>query len=352
MIPKEKRFHASCANLGKEELQELESGSESWYCSNCKAECSLCSSLVLNCHKVVQCDKCDIWVHNECSFLSDSQYETMQNTNCTWICPKSENRFNPLGNSDKTKSSTSKSKFIGGLKFFSININRIRGKKLELLAFHVLHEPQIVAIQETKIDISISSSELFQETFPYSVYRKDRTLDGGGVMLLIHKDIPHMPITELEKKSKSVWVKVFANKTAHFVASWYRPPHSGENLTPLEDLQKCDTLFREQLNKIRDKHKGNKPPSVHVLGYFNFGDIVWSDRQNKCGSQLSRTEGQILVDIINDQGFDQLVHFPTRERNLIITSLPNQFVDIHSPDCLSDHDIVSGTLKIVIPPPH
>ena len=59
------------------------------------------------------------------------------------------------------------------------------------------------------------------------------------------------------------------------------------------------------------------------------------------------------VDIINDHGFDQLVHFPTRERNtldLIITFLPNQFVDIHSPDCLSDHDIVSGTLKIVIPP--
>ena len=84
----EKRFHASCANLGKEELLELESGSESWYCSNCKAECSLCSGLVLNCHKAVQCDKCDMWVHNDCSFLSDSQYETMQNTNCTWICPK------------------------------------------------------------------------------------------------------------------------------------------------------------------------------------------------------------------------------------------------------------------------
>ena len=67
-------------------------------------------------------------------------------------------------------------------------------------------------------------------------------------------------MTELENKSESVWVKVFANKTAHFVASWYRPPHSDENLTPLEDLQKFDTLFREQLNKIRDKHKGNKPP--------------------------------------------------------------------------------------------
>ena len=47
------------------------------------------------------------------------------------------------------------------------------------------------------------------------------------------------------------------------------------------------------------------------------------------------------------------MHFPTRERNtldLIITSLPGQFVDIHSPDRLSDHVIVSGALKVVIPP--
>ena len=48
------------------------------------------------------------------------------------------------------------------------------------------------------------------------------------------------------------------------------------------------------------------------------------------------------------------MHFPTRETNtldLIIISLPGQFVDIHSPDRLSEHDIVSGTLKVVIPPP-
>ena len=42
-------------------------------------------------------------------------------------------------------------------------------------------------IQETKIDSSISTSELFSESCPYCVYRKDRTLNGGGVMLLIHK---------------------------------------------------------------------------------------------------------------------------------------------------------------------
>ena len=60
------------------------------------------------------------------------------------------------------------------------------GKKLDLLAFLDFHQPQIVAIQETKIDSSISTSELFPESCPYNVYRKDQTLDGGAIMLLIH----------------------------------------------------------------------------------------------------------------------------------------------------------------------
>ena len=56
---------------------------------------------------------------------------------------------------------------------------------------------------------------------------------------------------------------------------------------------------------------------------------------------------------MKDHGLEQLVHFPAKEKNtldLIMTSLPVQFVDIHSPDRLGDHDIVSGTLKVVTPP--
>ena len=56
---------------------------------------------------------------------------------------------------------------------------------------------------------------------------------------------------------------------------------------------------------------------------------------------------------MNDHDLEQMVHFPTREKNtldLILTTLPGQFQDVHSPDKLSDHDIVSGTLKIFIAP--
>ena len=201
-----------------------------------------------------------------------------------------------------------------------------------------------MAIQETKIDSSIATSELFPESCPYNVYRKDRNLHGGSVMLLVHKDISHMPITELENNSESVWVKVFANKTSHYVGSWYGQPGGTS-----EDFQ----LFRDQLDHIRNQHKGKKLPSVHVLEDFNFRDIDWPDRLNTSGSALSQSKGQMLIDIMNDQGLEQLVHFATREKNtldLLLTSLPGQFQDIHSLDKLSDHDIVAGTLKVVIPP--
>ena len=99
--------------------------------------------------------------------------------------------------------------------------------------------------------------------------------------------------------------------------------------------------------------KVKKLPSVHVLGDFNFRDIDWPDKLNKSGSALSQSDGQMLIDIMNDHGLEQLVRFPTREKNtleLLLISLPGQFQDLHSPDKLSEHDIVAGTLKVVIPP--
>ena len=86
----EKRFHASCSNLGDNELLRIESADGAWYCTNCKADCGFCSGAVLKGHKAVRCDSCDMWIHNECSIIAETQYETVNNTNCTWISPKCE----------------------------------------------------------------------------------------------------------------------------------------------------------------------------------------------------------------------------------------------------------------------
>ena len=80
-------------------------------------------------------------------------------------------------------------------------------------------------------------------------------------MLLIHKDISQIPITELENDSQSVWVKVFAKKTSHFVASWYRSP-GGD----LEKLESQLALFESQLEKIKNIHRGNNSPQSIFWG--------------------------------------------------------------------------------------
>ena len=71
---------------------------------------------VLYGHKAVQCDKCEMWIHNKCSLITESEFDSVENTNCTWICPKGDffnfsdsffadqsnleyqNRFDPLAN--------------------------------------------------------------------------------------------------------------------------------------------------------------------------------------------------------------------------------------------------------------
>ena len=69
----DKRFHASCSKLRDDELLKIECGDGAGYCTYCKAECGLCSGVVLNGHKAVQCDSCDMWVCNECSFFAETQ---------------------------------------------------------------------------------------------------------------------------------------------------------------------------------------------------------------------------------------------------------------------------------------
>ena len=95
-----------------------------------------------------------------------------------------------------------------------MNINSIRGKKLELLVFLDFHQPHVVAIQEKKKTALLQLQNYFRK-LAHTVYtEKNRNLPGGGVMLLLHKDIQYMPIKELENNLESVLVKVFANKTS------------------------------------------------------------------------------------------------------------------------------------------
>ena len=106
------------------------------------------------------------------------------------------------------------------------------------------------------------------------------------------------------KLVKALWSNISCRKLSGLLIGEYTPVHT-DNIVPMIRVSKTS-----QSRTVKQK-------------MFN-------------GLVLSVTEKTHWVDL-NTLG-------------LILTTLPGQFQDVHSPDKLSDHDIVSGTLKIFIPP--
>ena len=343
----------------------------------------ICAQMVLGTDPAIECDSCKNWIHNRCSKVDDIHYQHIQATNCVWICPACNHRnlattlaaplsqnSNPnigLSNSfevldsdhngDQNASVTlaetpSRLKHIPGNKtahkkeisLVSININGTRGKKLDLQAFLSVNEPDVLALQETKVDDSITTSELFPSCLDYTILRNDRTLGCGGTMLLVKNNLTPSRVNYLTDGSESIWAKFSINGTMHYVASWYRDPDA-----PSDHI----FLLREQLSKIMANHKTRKQPCFHVLGDFNYSKIDWLTRLNKdSGLCLTDSSGKLLVDILNDFAADQLVNFTTRGDNtldLLLTNSPSQYVDVSPLDPFSDHEALLCRLKCFFP---
>ncbi|CAG2237329.1 unnamed protein product [Mytilus edulis] len=174
----------------------------------------------------------------------------------------------------------------------SININDLKGEKLELQTYLQTENPDIVALQETKIDKSITTNELIPDTLGYDIYRNDRTGKGGGTMLLARTHLDSAPVKILENGSESIWSKIILQGKHHYIGSWYRPPDAS-----LDQMQ----LLKDQMDKIKKSGKANIQPCIHVLGDFNYRKINWQSKLNKdTNTCLNSSDGHALLDIINE----------------------------------------------------
>ncbi|KAJ8029979.1 hypothetical protein HOLleu_29537 [Holothuria leucospilota] len=367
--------HIRCADIDREgyKLLQLSKPEDKWYCSKCSSPCGICLKGVRGDDPAIECDSCKKWIHNRCSLVDDSHYDHIQATNCIWMCPncdngnlsntwgltapQTENSFHALnpdsGNAHSIpsidgKSSARRPSGKTALKkevsIVSININGLRGKKLDLQTILSESNPDVVALQETKIDSTVTNTELIPPCLEYEIFRNDRTLRGGGTMLLIKNHLSPTQVNFIADGSESIWAKVSINGTWHYIASWYRDPDA-----QVEHI----SLLRDQLSKIMTSHRNSKLPCFHVLGDFNFSQIDWAHRLDKdSGNSVSNHSGKLLLDIINDFAADQLVKSPTRGNNtldLVITNTPSQYTDVSTMDSPSDHAAIVCKLKCLFP---
>ena len=122
---------------------------------------------------------------------------------------------------------------------------------------------------ESHLHTSYFTSEVFPTN--YVVYRKDRSIGGGGVFVAIKDDrtSSHEPI--LSASAELVWTKLsIVGIKPLYICSYYRPPNS--DLEPFVELK----------NSLSPLLNGKSVlPHLVVTGDFNLPEITWKEYRKK-----------------------------------------------------------------------
>ena len=115
-----------------------------------------------------------------------------------------------------------------------------------------MSKASIVGIGETKLDDSISSSEIDIEG--YDLQSLDRSRRGGGVAFYIKKSLVYNYKEKFCKSTESIFIDIFLPKTKPIlVGILYRPPDKNDFVKNLEEtFTGCDILENQECFLLGD----------------------------------------------------------------------------------------------------
>ena len=170
------------------------------------------------------------------------------------------------------------------------------------------------------------------ENFPdnYTVYRNDRGTLGGGVFIIVNKDIISVEKTEFITNCEIEWVSIKLKNNKDLLIGCYYIPH--RNSKDIEELERSLNLTLQGNNK-----------NIMLGGDFNCPDIDWSNLHIK--SQAHDIDVQkAVIDITINIGMTQVHNEPTWENNLmdiIFTMNPSLIKSPTNIPGISDHAIIN-----------
>ena len=89
-----------------------------------------------------------------------------------------------------------------------ININSLRNK-FDFLVQMMSNNIDILLISETKIDSSFPNAQFYIEG--YTMYRRDRNMNGGGLMLYVREDIPSC-LLNIDNSYEAFYIEINVRK--------------------------------------------------------------------------------------------------------------------------------------------
>lgn len=198
-------------------------------------------------------------------------------------------------------------------------VNKSQSLEIALLA----HNPDVAVITETWLTSDITDDCVFPLSF--SVFRRDRGSRGGGVAVLLKKNVKAVVLNQIEDH-ESLLLKITFSSFTFVLCALYRPPSS-------------DSSY---LRKLQDHLFSFRKTRLMLVGDINLPGIDWPT-----GCVGAAEHSDILSDIMLTHNLNQVVLEPTRicgtARSVLdLVFLDRSFSDysFHVSDGISDHKVV------------
>ena len=165
-------------------------------------------------------------------------------------------------------SQTKQSKGI--LRILQFNCNGVSGKAPEIAAFLAQNEIHIALFQQTKLKKQSRNPSLGPL---FTIIRKDRPKEGGGLLIAIHESIQYEEVSlNIDGTQEAMCISVVAGTSKLRISNFYIPPRSS-----------CPLSYTTSLTDLL------VPGDALVLGDVNVHSSLWNSNleEDQRGQLLS-----------------------------------------------------------------
>ena len=120
--------------------------------------------------------------------------------------------------------------WCSSVKIALINFQSIREKKSQFYTFISTNKPDIIVCTETWLTAEIHDNEYFPHKLGYTVYRRDRSgQKGGGVIILVNSKFTIELKSVYHTNCENLWVQLnVAGSKSVLIGTYYKPHESDQ----------------------------------------------------------------------------------------------------------------------------
>ena len=349
-------FHKSCVSMTTQEYVRIgEHESEHWPCPRCKSinvqSFTFMSFNVSTSNRYEMLD--DSVFHTTVSSLPSIAAELEFDPGLASSPKSASNVLSGRAASSSVRTASSETSHLSvrndsstNIRLLLDNCNSARGKPAEIAGLLDYAQPDVLLLTETKLSPAVKSAEFLPQNY-LPAYRKDRNLDGGGVLVAVRKGliVDEVPLEGIASSCELTCVRVSTNGTtpALYVICYYRSQTDNVPNSSLDGLQSA-------LEQI-DRKVGSSKATVVVGGDFNCPKVNWDGLTIQSGCPIPKV-CEKLIDVSSEFGLTQVQLEDTMgdsNLDLIFTNNPGLVTSctvIPGVSTANEHNAVVADLKL------